>query len=169
MPVSSVCDVNDPSSSVAQITDDWDERLHNGGPIGKRFALPNNDAGPLNFPPSLGSTVSDFQVEPVNLPFQTPDEVLNSFRNEMTFNFPFITIAEDISAEDLRKSQPSLYTAVMSVASRDSVKQRELGKILVQQLAERIHVNQERTMDLLLAVLTYAGWWVNSPIKTTSC
>lgn len=88
--------------------------------------------------------------------------LLHIFKSEMNPGFPFINIPDSVTAEALRRDQPSLFTAVMAVTTRDSMQQVTLGKMLMRQVAERMMVNGERNMDLLLAALTYAGWYVPS-------
>lgn len=89
---------------------------------------------------------------------ENPEKLLHIFKDEMNPHFPFIGIPDSVSVDAMRKDQPSLLTAVMAVTSRDSPNQLVLGKLLMQQIADRMLMNGERNLDLLLAILTYAGW-----------
>lgn len=82
------------------------------------------------------------------------------FRDEMCPYFPFICIPDSVSAQDLRRDKPFLYLAVLAISTRKSLHQQELGKVIIRQLAERMLINGERSMDLLLGILTYAAWSV---------
>jgi hypothetical protein len=82
---------------------------------------------------------------------------LNTFRNEMSPFFPFITLPPLITAQELRQQRPFLFLCIKAVTSRNTNQQLELGKTIMKQLAERMFVNGERNLDLLLGVLTYVG------------
>lgn len=92
--------------------------------------------------------------------FAEADTILGIFRDQMTPQFPFIIIPQSLSAERLYLERPFLYISILAVTSRDSVQQQGLGKLVIKQLAEKLFVNSERSLDLLLGVLTYAGWFV---------
>jgi len=103
---------------------------------------------------------TQFKIDAFDLGSEDPDVLLTIFRNEMTPNFPFIDMSEFPRAEDLRRDRPSIYTVIMAVTTRNSLRGRELGKTFMKQLGERMVVNGERNMDLLLACLIYAAWYV---------
>jgi hypothetical protein len=109
---------------------------------------------------SKSSPENQFEVDELDLGSEDPDELLAIFRNEMSPSFPFITMTEFTRAEDLRRDRPSLYTAIMAVTTRNTPQADALGKAFLKQLAERMVVNGERNMDLLLGCLTYAAWYV---------
>ena len=106
------------------------------------------------------SPENQFEVDELDLGSEDPDELLTIFRNDMSPNFPFITMTEFTRAEDLRRDRPSLYTAIMAVTTRNTPQADALGKGFLKQLAERMVVKGERNMDLLLGCLTYAAWYV---------
>lgn len=103
---------------------------------------------------------NQFEVDDFDLGSENPDVLLAIFRDEMSPNFPFIAMTEFTHAEDLRRDRPSLYTAIMAVTTRNTLRGKTLGQAFLKQLAERMVVNGERNMDLLLACLTYAAWYV---------
>jgi hypothetical protein len=103
---------------------------------------------------------TQFKIDAFDLGSEDPDVLLTIFQNEMTPNFPFIDISELTRAEDLRLDRPSLYTVIIAVTTRNSLLGRELGKTFMKQLGERMVVNGARNMDLLLACLIYAAWYV---------
>jgi hypothetical protein len=73
--------------------------------------------------------------------------------------FPFITISDSTLASSLREDRPSLFTAIMAVVSRNSARQRAIGKVFMKQIADRVVVGGERNMDILLGILTYGAWY----------
>jgi hypothetical protein len=86
--------------------------------------------------------------------------LLEIFQGQACLYFPFISVPKSTSAEELRRERPFLYLAIMAVTSRKSYQKEELGKFIVRQIAERVFVNGERSLDLLLGVLTFAAWFV---------
>lgn len=137
----------------------WDRRLHNVGNVHDRFAIPHDVAFPKT-PVNKIDTLPAYDFGKIDVGTENPDTLLNIFRNEMHPNFPFIVIPDSISASELRQNWPTLYTAVMAVATRHSGQQARLGKQIIQQVADRVIVRGERNLDLLQGVLTYAGWLV---------
>jgi hypothetical protein len=92
--------------------------------------------------------------------FAEANALLDIFKGQMSPNFPFIAIPQSMSAEELYHDKPFFFISILAIASRDSVQQKGLGKLLIKQFAERMFVNCERNLDLLLGILTYAGWLV---------
>jgi hypothetical protein len=93
--------------------------------------------------------------------FAEANALLNLFRDQITPHFPFIVLPQSVSAEELYLERPFLYISILAITSRDCVQQEGLGKLVMKQLAERMFVYCERSLDLLLGVLTYAGWFVH--------
>ncbi|KAE9380950.1 hypothetical protein N431DRAFT_498703 [Stipitochalara longipes BDJ] len=105
-----------------------------------------------------GSLGHQFEIDDFDLGCEDPDMLLAVFRDEMSPNFPFIDMTEFTRAEDLRRERPTLYTVILAVTTRNTLQGRALGQAFLKQLAERMVVNGERNMDLLLACLIYAAW-----------
>jgi hypothetical protein len=137
----------------------WDNRLLRGGPPAARFGFPDaitKEWKKLPFP-LLNPTI--YKLEALDLGSEDPDELLTIFRKEMQPGFPFIAISDSITAFEVRKDRPSLFTAIMAVVSRNSRRQRALGKVFMKQIADRVVVSGERNVDLLLGILTYGAWY----------
>jgi len=83
---------------------------------------------------------------------------LTRFRDELSIFFPFVIIPKSMSAEELWKERPFLLKCIFAVSSFEPDQQRELGTAIMKDLATRMFINCERSMDLLIGVLTYAGW-----------
>lgn len=88
------------------------------------------------------------------------DYLLDKFRDNMATYFPFVVVPQTMTAKQLQEQRPYLYNAILAVSNRDPTLQRALGKSVMKELAERVIVGGERNLDLLLGVLTYAGWFV---------
>ena len=96
--------------------------------------------------------------ESLDFTFDEANILLDEWRDHMAPFFPFIIVPPSLSAKDLQRDRPYLLKSILAVASRDCIQQLALGKWLVRQLAERVAVNGERNLDLLLGLLTYTGW-----------
>ncbi|KAG0651879.1 hypothetical protein D0Z07_0829 [Hyphodiscus hymeniophilus] len=83
--------------------------------------------------------------------------LLMRFRNQMAEFFPFVIISPSLNAQDLKCSRPFLLKAICAVASVIPNHRLSLGKWIVEHLAERMAVDLDRNLDLLLGALTYAG------------
>lgn len=92
--------------------------------------------------------------------FAEGDAFLETFRDQLTPQFPFLTLPQPVSAVHLYEERPFFYLCILAVTSRDSVQQQGLGKLVMKQLAERVFERSERNLDLLLGALTYATWFV---------
>lgn len=134
----------------------WNERLHLGGTLQQRFALPTVD--PLPLQPSIMIS-KEYPLPSLDLVPEDPDVLLNIFKHEMKSSFPFISTPEHMSAEELRQTRPAFFTTIMAVTTRITSRQKSVSAVVMKQLAERIVMNGERNWDLLLASLTYAAWY----------
>lgn len=107
---------------------------------------------------SIVSQNSDADLAPSIPSFVEANELLHVFREQMLPKFPFIVLPQVVSAEELHMTRPFLYLSMLAVTVRNSAQQTELGKLVITQLAERMFVNGERSLDLLLGIVTYSGW-----------
>lgn len=92
----------------------------------------------------------------------TPDEAesyLSKFRLWLA-NFPFVHLAPDLSAAALRKDRPFLWRAIMNITHKSLPQQYVLRDNSRQELADCFIINNERSMDLLLGLICYLGWYV---------
>ncbi|RDL32492.1 uncharacterized protein BP5553_08948 [Venustampulla echinocandica] len=128
----------------------WDNRLLVGGSLEIRFGLPPESAKDMR--------ADIYRLPPIDLGSKDANQLLRIFRDEMNPSFPFISIPDSVKASELRRDQPSLFTSVMAVTSRNSSRQISLGKLFMKQIADRILVNGDRNIDLLLGILTFSTW-----------
>lgn len=92
--------------------------------------------------------------------FAEGDALLTIYRDQMTPHFPFIVVEASVSAETLNLEKPFFYLCIIAVTKLSSSHQKALGKLIMQQLGERLFARGERNLDLLLGTLTYAAWFV---------
>lgn len=93
-------------------------------------------------------------------PEPTPEEAeiyLSKFR-EWLSNFPFMHIPSDLTAEALRRERPFLWMSIMNMTSMSLPQQHMLRERVREEVANRLVLNHERTMDILLGLLAYLGW-----------
>lgn len=93
---------------------------------------------------------------------QDANIVLQRFRNGNSSYFPFIAIPHTVSGDQLREERPFLYRCIYAIARLDPSQQnpREQsneGKAIIKEIAERMYVNGERSLELLLGILVYAA------------
>ncbi|KAK5655154.1 hypothetical protein OQA88_6053 [Cercophora sp. LCS_1] len=85
------------------------------------------------------------------------EECLTRFRAQLQY-FPFVHLPAEVTVSELRDSRPFLWKCIMAIATLSVTKQRALGLQIHKLAAERLVVNHERTMDLLLGLLGYLAW-----------
>lgn len=90
--------------------------------------------------------------------FRTANEHLDLFRDQFAPHFPFIVLPKSVRAETLCVERPFFYISILAMVSRDTDQRIALGKVVVHQLAEKVFVKCERSLDLLLGILTYGAW-----------
>ena len=143
-----------------------DVNLGQNFPTSTRGSSISTQRGPTS-PPGFAAAQTGLPGNPqqpsLELDTAVPDFVeanilLNFFRDEIIPKFPFIALPPDISAEKLYATKPFLYISILAVTVHDSAQQITLGKRVMGMLAKKMFVSGERSLDLLLGILTYAGW-----------
>ncbi|KAK7420978.1 hypothetical protein QQZ08_010151 [Neonectria magnoliae] len=109
--------------------------------------------------PSINSVSPDIN-ETYRLPEPTPAEAEIYFKKfqEWLKNFPFMVLPHDATAASLRESYPFLWLCIMNVTSMSTLQTSIMKERIRQEIATRIVVNHERTMDLLLGLIAYLAW-----------
>ena len=95
-------------------------------------------------------------------PEPTPQEAelyLSKFRAWLS-NFPFMHMPSDLTAEQLRRERPFLWLSIMNMTSMSLPQQLLLRERIRQEVANRLVLNNERPMDILLGLVAYLGWYV---------
>ncbi|MCJ1378824.1 hypothetical protein MMC17_001923 [Xylographa soralifera] len=132
------------------------------------------------FTPAASSTSSSASASMNLPPLPHPDlepspedaeSYLIRFRTEFIKHLPFIVISPSMTAHQLRQESPFLWLSVMTVASTRSSQQIALSKEVRAIFGREAYLEGTRTIDLLLAVLTYATWdrryGLDKPILTS--
>lgn len=103
-----------------------------------------------------GSKISSMDID---LGQEVPDTLLGIFRTKMNDFFPFINIPDHMGAGLVRERHPELFVAIMAVTSKITSQQTSISKSHMERLTIKVMVDGERNLDILLAVLTYFGWY----------
>lgn len=97
------------------------------------------------------------------------EKYLNIFRSHMATYFPFIFVPEPTTAHELRRDRPFLWLCIMSVASTSTVQQKDLAKEVKITMGREILVEGKNNLDLLLGILVFVAWCVNSRLCLRPC
>lgn len=113
-------------------------------------------------PVGLPSILSvDFGLDDFAPLVKDPDALLSIFQNRLASQVPFVVIPPSMTAEDLRRDKPFVYMTVLMAASyEDTSTQLILGKKFLEQVAERLILRGEKTLDILQGLLIYLSWFV---------
>ena len=137
-----------------------------------RLASPNlwhRHIAPPSAPNATDSytrTFNGLEWSTLSTPLPTVEEaenILKIFRDETHSHFPFISIPQSTSANDLCREKPFTYLAVIAITSIKLSQKMEISRIIIKQVAERVFIEAERNIDLLFGVLTFAAWFVPQP------
>ena len=89
------------------------------------------------------------------------EEHLRKYRRMSAENFPFVIVPEQTSAALLTQKRPLLARAIAIVASWASPNEQSARRALfLHELSSRFFIKNERSLDLLQALLVYFAWYV---------
>ncbi|KAF2117442.1 hypothetical protein BDV96DRAFT_26138 [Lophiotrema nucula] len=104
--------------------------------------------------PTIASDVSEHHI-----PDAVADEQLNMFRQYFLSALPFMHIPTDVRAADLRMRTPFVWLVIMSLTTRSSAQQIRMGEASRAIVAKRVMAGCEKTLDAILAIVCYIGWF----------
>jgi hypothetical protein len=105
---------------------------------------------------AIGNRVAEQKyLEPSS---QEAAECLTTFVECHIKYFPFFYLQPGWTAPQLRQERPLLWLAMMSIASKSTMRQRTRAEQLRQTMVEQIFRRTELSIDLLLAILAYIAW-----------
>lgn len=87
-------------------------------------------------------------------------ELLEIYRTELCPLHPFVIIPSHVTAEELSRKRPFLMQAIRAVATYHStpIMQYQSYKTM-QYLSEHMLIRASRSIDLLLGIIVYLGWY----------
>ena len=108
---------------------------------------------------STNSSTSPRSVHDAPEPSQAAaEEFLASYRTTKMNYFPVVYIPPATTAQQLREEKPFLWLCIMSVASTSVSQQQALSEKVRQVVGEEMVQKSEKTIDLLLGLVTFLGW-----------
>jgi hypothetical protein len=113
---------------------------------------------------SILHPLNDNRSDPRNL-VQVHDSrrLLNVYRERFAPHFPFIHIPDGTSAEELRNQKPWLYRTILMIAAQEEIlRQQELGKQIVSDIASAMLLRGEKNLDMLQSLCVCNLWSVNN-------
>ena len=118
---------------------------------------------PMGFsprPPHISSENADV-IDRNILDVATAFEIFNHYAKDMASHLPIVVFSTDVVAENIRKSMPTLFLAILSVASGQdhSSLQPILAKEIMRTFADRIVCNGEKSLELVQALQVSAIWY----------
>lgn len=109
-----------------------------------------------------GITITPRMLDSDRLPEPTPTEAevyLVKFRQWLEF-FPFMRIDPDLTAEALHREHPFLWLCIMNVTSMSMPQQAVLRERIRQEVAQRMVVNHERSLEMIQGLIVLTSWYV---------
>ncbi|KAI1098443.1 putative C6 transcription factor [Jackrogersella minutella] len=91
-------------------------------------------------------------------PDDEADAYLAIFRSQMLKHLSFVHIPLELTVQQLRQKRPFLLRAIIAVASSSAQQKMARGKELKRILAQKVIIENQSSLDLLLGVLTYVAW-----------
>lgn len=79
--------------------------------------------------------------------------------------FPFMSLPPQVTAESLQAQRPFLWLCITSLTVKSNSHRQQLCTMVRAEIAERIIINDEGSMDLALGLIAYLGWQVYSQIR----
>ncbi|KAL2175080.1 uncharacterized protein P884DRAFT_207299 [Thermothelomyces heterothallicus CBS 202.75] len=124
-----------------------------------RSSLPGDVVGPQAPAPPAASAESPSMPSCVYQPNATEAaERLMTFRKYMLIFLPFVHLPATLTSEKLRESHPFLWFSIMTVTCRNVDRRLVMTEAIERFVAQRVVVDHEKSMDLLLGLLAMLGW-----------
>jgi hypothetical protein len=173
------------SSRTAQLEEKFEDLLtilrsnqqigQSGATSGHSAAELRDSASPVSLPSRLDSLVAAATNSGADLgnpssgimmptiqdaPEPTPHEAeiyLAKFRGWLQ-NFPFMHLPDDVSAAQLHNEKPFLWLCIMAITSMSLPQQRILKDRIRSEVAHRVVIDPQPSIDLLQGLIAYLTW-----------
>ncbi|KAL2192281.1 hypothetical protein P885DRAFT_24682, partial [Corynascus similis CBS 632.67] len=84
---------------------------------------------------------------------------LSPFRDQMLSHLPFFNLPDHMTAEHVREQKPFLLFSIMAVTARSVKAQSLMSTVIREHVARKMIVENQKSMDLLLGLLVFLGWY----------
>jgi hypothetical protein len=109
-------------------------------------------------------TPSSLDYSPEQSGCETPcnisltDRDLANFREVHLAYFPLLCLPAALSAEELSQEKPMLALAIKTISNKAGFQQAQLSESLRSQVARRLFVDGEKSLDILISMLVGMAW-----------
>ncbi|KAI1371345.1 hypothetical protein F4677DRAFT_435824 [Hypoxylon crocopeplum] len=103
-------------------------------------------------PPSVISS-PDVGISPAEA-----EDTLRLFRDHFLEFFPFVHIPRDVTAAQLQQTRPLLWLNIVTTCCKSPPRKAALGQKFREALAQKMLLDLDRDVDMLLGLLCYLGW-----------
>lgn len=90
---------------------------------------------------------------------QEAEECLVTFRRHYVEWFPVVHLPLHVSAQQLYEERPVLWLSIMVICARTASARLRLDHLFRQTVAEEMVVKSAKSVDLLLGLLVFIGWY----------
>lgn len=139
-----------------KVTTNMEDTLSSAPATNNQFPSPTSLHASTRNPEALRISNNEYDV--TSLPEQDADDALDFFRSRILPAFPFLHIPASLTAQAVCKTYPNLWLCILSITRKSLAQKRVLGDMIRKSLAQGILVDEKRSLDLLLACISYMGW-----------
>jgi hypothetical protein len=92
---------------------------------------------------------------------EAANALIDAYKATMMPNLPFVIIPSDLSTEEIRRTRPVVFLAVLTAALYDNMPlQRVLEEQVKSAISDRMVFKGEISFDLLQGLLIHIAWCV---------
>ncbi|GAB1316133.1 Transcriptional regulator WAR1 [Madurella fahalii] len=128
--------------------------IFRGSLIGSAFESPANTQ-PTPPPPLESASIPSCVYQPTAL---EAEENLTTFRKCLLIFLPFIHLPETMTSQKLREIYPFLWFNIMTITCKNADRRLVMSDAVRKFLAQKMVVDHEKSLDLLLGLLVMMGW-----------
>ncbi|KAI1141952.1 hypothetical protein F5Y05DRAFT_369263 [Hypoxylon sp. FL0543] len=120
-------------------------------------ATATNSLGGITLPNAAKTAESEisFPDEPST---SEAEELVKKFREESIGFFPFLYIPPHVTSHQLREMYPFLWLNIVCTKLSSAKRRYALGDQIRSMVIQKVVIDREKSLDLLLGLLTFVGW-----------
>ncbi|KAI1433338.1 hypothetical protein GGR50DRAFT_669090 [Xylaria sp. CBS 124048] len=103
-------------------------------------------------------TPASIKTDDIPMTAAQAEETLDFFRQHHLKFFPFVHIPPGIDAARLQRDRPFLWLTISAVCCKSPIRQATLSKKILEEIAQKMLLSGERSLDMLLGTLCALGW-----------
>ena len=142
-------------SEVPKATSSVSLSLPQSPPAGETLNSPAVGISNEKDPPQVHECDSDL------IPGDLARSLFETYNEDLVAHYPAVTFPTGYSVEDLRREKPTLFLAVMVVATREAYTElsRVLDRQVLQSYANRVFMGSEQSLELVQSMILTAVWY----------